>query len=432
MFHPDLVQRSISRLEQVFAEGLRGCPLEPHTIPEVDEWNMRLDGAIDAAGELRRPLEQVELAYILNETLLSLANFRYWLSRYAMINIDAVGIRRMTDLKFTQELFLRKLSKIEMDIAQGVREDGLLTSVLKARQGGISTIAECKIAHSLTFIPELKGIAAAAEPDTTDHLWDMMTTALDGQPWWMRVGVVRRNNTFPHRLLLSNKGMLTCAAGRSAAGPSKEETARKKGHIGRGRTTSLLHLSELSSWENPKQIDSALMPQVPENPQVFGVFESTALGSHSWWQAHWQLCKEGIERNVPVFLPWYADPLKYRRRAPEGWQPSSVSTTYAARIKASSSRWMDGVTYSLTKDQLYWYESQRRALEKKDMLSNFLEEFPADDEEAFQESMPSLFSVRTQQAIRDAARPLLSVVEIARVGDLQRVSYDFDGQGSVL
>jgi hypothetical protein len=90
---------------------------------------------------------------------------------------------------------------------------------------------------------------------------------------------------------------------------------------------------------------------------------------------------------------------------------------------------MDGEVYQLAKEQLCWYENERRKYEKKDALSNFLEEFPADDEEAFQESMPSLFSVQTQQRVRDNVRPLAAVLEIAPVGDLQKSSYDFDGQG---
>jgi len=425
MFHPDIIEEQRLKLEVANADGLGGAQLAPHSLREVDEWCYRLEGAVDGEGAMTRSLEPEEIKFILNELLICSIDYKYWLLHYGHINQEGVGVKRMGALKYTQELLLRKWAKIEMDIHMGVRDDALLSSVLKARQHGVSTLADTKLAHSMTFFPDLKGIMASAAADSTDHLWDIFTTALDRQPWWMKCEVEQRNNTFPEKIKLSNGALLVCAAGKSASGPSKEEAGRKRGQIGRGRTTALLHLSEISSWENPKQIDSALMPQVPNNPLVFGVFESTALGAHAWWQEHWKLCLEGVERNVPIFLPWYADPVKYRRRPPEGWQPSQQSVTYAHRIKSSSARWMDGASYSLSKEQLYWYEINRKAYERKDALSSFLEEFPADDEEAFQESQPSVFSALVQQRIRDGMRPLALVAEIAPIGDLQQTMQDF-------
>jgi hypothetical protein len=46
------------------------------------------------------------------------------------------------------------------------------------------------------------------------------------------------------------------------------------------------------------------------------------------------------------------------------------------------------------------------------MLGDFLQEYPADDEEAFQMSGRSIFGVKTIERIRNQARPVCGVVEI--------------------
>jgi hypothetical protein len=79
-----------------------------------------------------------------------------------------------------------------------------------------------------------------------------------------------------------------------------------------------------------------------------------------------------------------------------------------------------GRRYSLTKDQLYWYESTRDYYEAKDQLQKFVEEVGAvDDDETFQHSGRSIFSGPTIQRIRENARPLAGVLEVGAWAELR-------------
>jgi hypothetical protein len=119
----------------------------------------------------------------------------------------------------------------------------------------------------------------------------------------------------------------------------------------------------------------------------------------------------GKSRFTPIFIPWYAEPRKYRRRPPEGWRPKDTTLNHARRCEEQGARWLHHPV-RLTKEQLYWYEFTREDYEGQDALSDFLQEYAADPEECFQYSGRGLVPVKVQQEIADAARPLLAGLRI--------------------
>jgi hypothetical protein len=164
----------------------------------------------------------------------------------------------------------------------------------------------------------------------------------------------------------------------------------------------------LATWENPEQLDSALFPTIPIAPYTFGILESTAKGRHNWWHQQWQLSERGmgsVHKFAAVFIPWYAEPEKWRLRAPVAWAPSAPTLEHATRCETNGPRWM-GAKVSLTRDQLYWYEGARAAAEEKEDLSHFLAEYPAEPEECFQFSGRSIFPLALRERIKAQARPL--------------------------
>jgi hypothetical protein len=202
------------------------------------------------------------------------------------------------------------------------------------------------------------------------------------------------------------------------SGKSTRGTEGKRGQLGRGRTISFAHLSELSSWEAAEQIDDAFMWALPQFWRTFVLLESTAKGRHNWWHEHWEVSKTK-GRFFNVFIPWYAEPSKYAIEPPALWAPTPHTLQHAKRCEESSAKWM-GRTIRLTRDQLYWYESTRSYYEAKDQLQKFIEEVGAvDDDETFQHSGRSVFGNAIIQKIRESARPLAAVLEVGPWAELK-------------
>lgn len=224
-----------------------------------------------------------------------------------------------------------------------------------------------------------------------------------------------------------NASFLKTAWGKSTRGALQSVTGQEgsKGAIGRGQTFSTLHISELATWDNPDQLDTALLPAIPISPDTLVLFESTAEHAGDWWHQHWQISGRGLGRFTNVFIPWAAEPSKYSLPAPSTWSPSSETRAQAQKVEAELQRWMSK-TAQLTRDQLYWYEQTRALYTQKHNLGGFLKEYPSDDLECFQYAGTSVFSFEQLDMIDrvGSQRKLLDVwrVEPARdIADLRRV-----------
>ena len=174
------------------------------------------------------------------------------------------------------------------------------------------------------------------------------------------------------------------------SGKSKRGTVGERGQLGRGMTLSVIHLSELSTWEDTDQLTSALMPTVHETPLILVIFESSGRGRNNYWHKHWNGAVAGRSRFTPVFIPWYTEETRYSRRAPTTWTPSSTTLSHANRCTETGPRWVHR-TVSLNRDQLYWYETERDALQQAGKLNFFLTNYCATPEESFQHSGESAF-----------------------------------------
>jgi hypothetical protein len=195
-----------------------------------------------------------------------------------------------------------------------------------------------------------------------------------------------------------------------------------KGSMGTGQTLPLVHLSELALWQNPGQIDDALMPSIPMTSRTFAIFESTAKGRNNWWHDGWMDAKRGLGRRKPVFIPWYTDPGTYKLPAPADWTPSDDALAHAVRCKNTSAPWI-GYSVNLTKDQLYWWERTKREYEAKKSMHKFLAEYAADDMEAFQNSTMGVFPSGMLNDLRNKANQMPVLIEIK-----PRIKTEIDGQ----
>ncbi len=406
----------------------------PHGIPRTPVAQCRTNQAIlalifsdvDKYGNVvlesqRRPLTPDEALFIRAERLLSTFDYRYWAERYCYIGKGGLALESLYPLWESQEMFLRALGKLEAQILAKERHDGIFVRGLKARQLGWSTMAQSLLAHRTASQGWTTALLASDTPDGSDSLFDMQERIIDALPWYMRPTIVERQKN--DELVYESGARLLWAAGRSTRGQSKEAGGQgAKGQLGRGKTVSAFHLSELSTWDNPGQIRSAFYPAVPRHPRVLGLEESTAKGRHNYWHDAWLAAIHGTDdrRPEPVFVGWYAEPKKYAWPAPSTWGPSSQTLAHARKVELDAPRWM-GHALSLTRAQLYWYEETRRAYEASDDLATFLEEFAADPDECFQHSGRSVFSLGVRQRVDEARKPALAYYAIEPRMDIQRL-----------
>ncbi len=382
-------------------------------------------GAVDEKGAPIRTLTQEEQDFIVRTRLLTVLDYRYFAERFVWIDQEGHGLRPLFPLWESQAFVLKALGDLEWRHEETGYPDGLFLNVLKARQLGVSTLSESLVAHRVLTMPYVRALSGADVEAQAGYLFRMVDRLYQQLPWFLRPS--RLNFTKDREMLYSNQSSVKTAWGKSTRGALTAVTGLEgsKGAIGRGQTYSVVHISELATWENPGQLDSALFPTIPISTASLCLLESTAEFAGDWWHQHWQTAGEGEGRFSNWFIPWYAEPRKYSLPAPIDWTPSTKTLEHAKKCEHDSPRWM-GRTISLNRDQLYWYERTRTYYEKKGELGKFLKEYPADDEECFQYAGRAIFTLEQLEAIDTAGskRKLLDVwaVEPAReIAELRRL-----------
>jgi hypothetical protein len=114
------------------------------------------------------------------------------------------------------------------------------------------------------------------------------------------------------------------------------------------------------------------------------------------------------------FIPWYVLAFKYSRRAPVDWSPAQWTLEHARKVELTSPEYL-GRVVTLTRDQLYWWETTREEYRKQGNLAYFLTNYPATLEESFQSSATSVFDVDTIDHYRTQTRQPGGVYEIISV-----------------
>ena len=371
-----------------------------------------------------RKLSPEESLFLAATPLRCAIDFPYFAERFIKIDDEGHGLRGLYPMWESQTFVLDQLAKLER-ARWGSHPDGLLLNVLKARQLGVSTLSESLIAHRIFFQPYTRGLSGADVEEQAGYLFRMVSRIYDHLPFFLQPAP-----RFPfvknREMGFGNQSFLKTGWGKSTRGALQSVTGQEgsKGAIGRGQTFSVVHISELATWDNPEQLDTALFPAIPVNPDTLGLLESTAEHAGDWWHLHWQISGEGLGRFLNVFIPWAAEPSKYSLPAPGGWIPSTATLAHAKKAEQELQKWM-GRRSTLTREQLYWYEQTRALYEKKGDLGGFLKEYPADDKECFQYSGKAIFTFAQLDQIDQAGskRPLLDVwrVEPAReIAELRR------------
>lgn len=413
MYDPEITQRRVD------AASVRlGFDLEYHTAAQVESAIAHFDDLMERNPKdnrplrLRRPLREDEQQFLTNERTLCALDFRgYWLPRYAYI---------VNWMKQPQHFTPNVAQQIVMDLwAEDERNDNAIwMQQLKARRLGVSTISELNVCHRFQFQPYSNCVVASADPQKTIEMAGMIRYALEQQPWWLLPEVTKIKHSIPVEFGKQH-ATLTIQAGNQFTG------------VATGGAPNVVHLSELCEWEHPEVlIDGALLPAVLDNPNVFGILESTAKGP-GWWKQKWEQVKRdwarGTGRIRPVFLPWfvgtdiYPTPADMRKRPmPSTWIPEDRTVAHAERAReyvlanpllfrylAKSDR-----NWRMPREQMWWREIGYQSAREEKKLHIFLAEYCADDFEAFQAQQNPLIDQEILISYQERTRPPKAVYTI--------------------
>jgi hypothetical protein len=389
------------------AERKHGLRLIRHPVSFVESTVAHLNQLMQDDGNLRRPLTTDERNFIRNERIVCRLDYNYWRSRYVWVKNFAGN----TYVRFVPNIAQRIMN----DICAEMEEEGIAIFIqqLKARQLGVTTDTEMRIAHRVQFYTNVSAVVASSRPEKSEEMSDKMSDCWARQPWWL---LPRQTSGRAGSLI--EFGDLNSAV-------SIQHGAQMTG-IARGTTPTIVHLSELCEFENPEElVDASLMRAIHHSPFAFFVMESTALGEGNWWHNTWLVSKEGWPTRVadfrPVFLPWfigediYPDETWLRAHpVPANWEPSTDALAHRARCEAYTQsndllRRHLGPDWKLPDRQLWWWEVERNIAIKKKSIARFYMETPADDIEAFQSTTVSVFDTDTIQVLRNSERTPLAV-----------------------
>src|SRR5215510_8736793 len=425
MYHPELIAEDEAEAARLFRSAFpRGLPA--YAVEEAAALTAALMAAVDDDGTPRRPLTAEESDFVATCRVRVIYDFPWFAERFCWIDEEGHGLRRLSPLWESQRMVLDQLARLERARVSERSPDGLLLNILKARQLGVSTLAESLVAHRLVTRTHVRALAGADVEEQAGYLFRMVLRIYDELPWFLKPDRVSFNKN--RELALVNACYLKTAWGKSTRGALQSVSGMEgsKGAIGRGQTYSCVHISELPTWENPEQLDTALLPAIPYAPATLVLYEATAEFAGDWWHRHWLASGAGEGRFVNVFIPWSAEPSKYSLPAPATWTPAPSTLAHAEKCARDSPKWYGGRTVTLSRDQLYWYETTRRFYDSKGQLYKFLKEYPADDQECFQYAGRSVFTLEQLDAIDKAGslRPLKDVWAVEPALEIARLRRD--------
>jgi hypothetical protein len=333
-------------------------------------------------GQLVRDLDQKELAFIASERIICKADAEYYAVRYHHLARDpGVGTQSgvgPTMLLESQRRVLQRLGKRE-DVCHAEKAKyghtaGILAYIHKVRQVAVTDLIRRLSLHRMLFWPGTRSFAASLSGEAIGELYTRDKLAIDNLPFWLTPTIypdVKNTEVgFDHPLV-----------SRCVYRAENESVG-----IGTGTQQDFSHLTEVPLWSYWERVKYSFLPSLPKAISTFHVQEGTSAGKGGHWQESTEACRhreEGYEDWIYIFLPWYQNHLKYRKNAPDNWTPNEHSLKHADLIQRTSPEFCDGKTVLPTRDQLYWWETERALHQKGGELASFLSNYPATPEQSF-------------------------------------------------
>jgi len=386
MYHPEVIDRRIYAAKKkglIFNRLPRDRSMEITAKLELLRYDSKMN--LLPEGQLARPLDEAEAAFIESERNLCKADFLYYLSRYHACERDpGVGTESGTgpakplqsQLRYIELVGRRELVCHQEKKKYG-HTSGILIYLHKVRQvAATATFAAVRV-HRMLFWPGTRCFAATLKegPMGTGELYTRDLLALNNLPFWLK----------PAKLYPNVKddqiGIENPLGTRMAYQAENQQTG-----IGTGTQQDVSHLTEVPLWSYPHRIRYSFVPSIPKALSTLHVQEGTSAGKGGYWQEVTEACRRrdrGFEDWIYIFLPWWVNVLKYRANVPDGWKPEEKTLKHAELVERTSPEFNDGVTYHPTREQLYWWESTRAIHAANNETASFLANYPATPEQSF-------------------------------------------------
>jgi hypothetical protein len=344
-------------------------------------------------------LTQEEQQFIRLQRVMCALDFWYWVERAVWIKDTDNRTVRMNLWK-SQEIFLNIVAEMEdWEIA-------LFFIILKARQLGISRIITLILLHRVVFDSNVNAYLASSTDKKTLKLFKLISFVLVRLPFWMQPiaslpGKLGKVDQAGKLLEFFNGSAITMEHGQQTTG------------MARGDSPNLAHISECAEFADlTSLIDSSLLRGMHPSPRNFLALEGTAQGINNAWHNKWETAKSDWPqrrgRLRPLFLPWFVGGLYPKevdlrsRPVPQDYASNMAPWALAhARMAEEYVRKTDyllqqlGSNWSMPIEQIWYYECERSSAVKENRLNKFLQEMPANDDEAFQSSNITVFDVET-------------------------------------
>lgn len=239
--------------------------------------------------------------------------------------------------------------------------------IVKGRQMGISTYLQGRFYWRLWRCKKgktLKAFILTHDDPATANLFNMAKRFHENMPAFVKPQTAAANEK---ELKFADTG---CGY--------KVATAGGKA-VGRSDTIQLFHGSEVPSWPNAEEhVTSLLSTAVADVPESEAILEATAKGVGNVFHRYCMSAVRKESEYEAIFIPWFWD-AAYQTDCPSTFKPPQAWLEYAQ-------------LHSLTWEQLYWAYNKNRGLAQAKSLTDekpcpdFMQEFPATFDEAFQSS----------------------------------------------
>lgn len=344
-------------------------------------------------------LTQDEKTWIKSQRILCAMDFWYWVERAVWIKDTDNRTVRM-NLWTSQEIFLKLVAEMED------QEIAIFLIILKARQLGISRIISLILLHRVVFDSNINAYLASSTDKKTLKLFKLISFVLVRMPFWMQPGSSQpgklgKVDQAGKLLEFFNGSAITMEHGQQSTG------------MARGDSPNVVHLSELAEFDDlTSLVDSALLRGMHPSPRAFLALEGTAEGINNPWHQKWETAKSDWPQRKgrlrPLFLPWFVGGLYPKevdlrsRPVPDDYvnsmAPWALAHAQMAEAYVRSTDYLSrhlGSQWSMPLEQIWYYECERSSAVKENRLNKFLQEMPANDDEAFQSSNITVFDVDT-------------------------------------
>jgi hypothetical protein len=421
----------------------------PHVAAMVEYFDQiaaRAKGFDSMSAEERYSLlKNAEREAILGEFEECADNFEYAAHNYFWIT-NKYGVDQLFFLWESQALVLQKYYELK---AKGKPQKLI---ILKARQLGVSLLAEAMIAWRTMFFPNTEAIVVSVDADHSKYLFSLMLHIYDMMPWWLKPQAASLK--YEEGLHFDNPDRDQRRLRPGLNSKIYVQHSNQASGVGQGMRISAAHVSEFADWIQSRAqevIEGDLLHAIHDNPNNFAFLESTGRGagtySHMLWRANEKLLEKAEWH--PVFLPWFFEasrsislPERWKLKRPEAMMRERVrhewtrcsnptcsqfQTSLVASANSNqcpSCRAGDLSPYSIPDEQLAWKEEKRINSEAKgkEALKKHREEMACTAEESWQLSGISVFDEATVDMVNQ------TLIDPNKSSDVKRGYIDQHGR----